>query len=461
MCNGSSNPEMGLEVHITTGSRAGEREKLTRAVVLAGRHPECDLRFDARKDLDVSSRHAEFRGGPDGWTVRDLESTNGTFVNGSRITHATDLKAGDVVRFGAEGPRVQIVSVGAVDEPAVPATAFHAGDRVRPSTTERVAVAVAKETGALRRFVIGLTIVAVVGVGALVWANQRNSARSRDTIASLLARSDSLSAALQRTMLAESGRQAGLDSFARVLERERERITRQLQSGSANVGQIQTELDALDHRASQAAAIGASYRDIAQANTPGVVFLVVEDQDGQAYSGTGFSITRDGLLVTARHVVINPVTKQLPRRIGLWFAGDTTWYLANFVRAADSVDLAFVKIDAEGEFPTVQGISRGDNVAAGDAIAVLGFPLGTTLARGTVKRPSLNIGSVSQVEPDRIHIEAYSAQGASGAPVFDTRGDVIGVLFGSPVETDGAIIYLVSSAALIRELRPNERSLVR
>jgi S1-C subfamily serine protease len=118
-----------------------------------------------------------------------------------------------------------------------------------------------------------------------------------------------------------------------------------------------------------------------------------------------------------------------------------------------------VKVDARGEFPTVRGIASV-GAAAGDAVAVIGYPLGTTLARGT-KRPSMNLGSISKVEPDRIHIEAYAASGSSGAPVFDTRGNVIGVLFGSPAETGGRIIFLVPSTTLIAELQPNERALVR
>jgi S1-C subfamily serine protease len=158
--------------------------------------------------------------------------------------------------------------------------------------------------------------------------------------------------------------------------------------------------------------------------------------------------------------VIDSATGRPPRRIGLWFAGDSSFYRAQFVRASETADLAFVKVDATGEFPTVQGIASGGTTAAGDAVAVIGYPLGTTLARG-IKTPSMNIGSVSKVEADKIHIEAYSAEGASGSPAFDPHGNVVGVLFGSPVEAAGRIIFLVPSSVLISELRPDERALVR
>jgi pSer/pThr/pTyr-binding forkhead associated (FHA) protein len=48
----------------------------------------------------VSSRHARIEVRGDGAWVQDLESTNGTFVNGSRIVGAQRLGAGDVLRVG-------------------------------------------------------------------------------------------------------------------------------------------------------------------------------------------------------------------------------------------------------------------------------------------------------------------------------------------------------------------------
>lgn len=449
---------MGLDLRITSGAKAGTRTSLTRAVAIAGRHPECDLPFDAHKDTDVSTRHAEFRSEGDGWVVRDLGSTNGTFVNGKRITGQTRLRKGDVLTLGAHGPRIEITGLSASTESPTPATAKFA-ERLRPSTQERVAVAVAAQTSSLRKYVVALSSLVVIGVGSLMWVTQRNAAQSRETIEMLLARSDSLSAALQRTIDESAGRQAGLDSLASILQRERAQIQRQLQSGSANVGQITTQLDALDRRANQVAAIGANYRTISEANMPGLVFLVVERANGRTESATAFSIRNDGLLVTNKHVVIDADGRP-PRRIGLFFARNPTWYYAQFLRASETADVALLKVDASGEFPTVKSIASSTTAAPGDAVALMGFPLGTTLERGS-KTPSLNIGAISKIEPDLIQIEAYSAEGASGSPAFDADGNVIGVLFGSPVEAAGRIIFLVPSSALVAELRPDERALVR
>ena len=64
----------------------------------AGRLGSLEIVLD---DISVSRRHAELRHGDDGWSVRDLESTNGTYVNGVRIG-ADDqaIKARDIVQFG-------------------------------------------------------------------------------------------------------------------------------------------------------------------------------------------------------------------------------------------------------------------------------------------------------------------------------------------------------------------------
>ena len=52
------------------------------------------------RDARLSKSHFEVAGGDQGWTLRDLGSTNGTFVNGRRLGGATALQDQDVVRAG-------------------------------------------------------------------------------------------------------------------------------------------------------------------------------------------------------------------------------------------------------------------------------------------------------------------------------------------------------------------------
>ncbi len=66
--------------------------------VVVGRSRECDVRVD---DNNVSRRHAELSRSEDSeWSVVDLGSTNGTEVNGRRITRRTPLRDGDRIAIG-------------------------------------------------------------------------------------------------------------------------------------------------------------------------------------------------------------------------------------------------------------------------------------------------------------------------------------------------------------------------
>jgi putative nucleotidyltransferase with HDIG domain len=67
-------------------------------VLRAGRLASLEIVLD---DTSVSRRHAEVRGTDQGWHVRDLGSTNGTFVNGVRLGNSERaLKPRDVIQFG-------------------------------------------------------------------------------------------------------------------------------------------------------------------------------------------------------------------------------------------------------------------------------------------------------------------------------------------------------------------------
>ncbi|GIW04220.1 MAG: FHA domain-containing protein [Thermomicrobiales bacterium] len=64
---------------------------------LLGRHPRCDIVVD---DASVSAEHAEIIGADGEWWVRDLGSTNGTFVNGHEVTFPTQVEDGDSLQIG-------------------------------------------------------------------------------------------------------------------------------------------------------------------------------------------------------------------------------------------------------------------------------------------------------------------------------------------------------------------------
>ncbi len=68
-----------------------------RDAVVVGRSRSCDLRLPGS---DASRRHAEITGGAQGFTLFDLGSTNGTYVNGERVRERV-LQPGDQIEIGA------------------------------------------------------------------------------------------------------------------------------------------------------------------------------------------------------------------------------------------------------------------------------------------------------------------------------------------------------------------------
>src|SRR2546428_4645319 len=87
---------------ILTGSKAGAQVPLEDRPATFGRGPDRTLVFRP-EEIVVSAEHAaiELRGGR--WVLRDVGSTNGTFVNGERVRERV-LEDGDVIQFGAGGP---------------------------------------------------------------------------------------------------------------------------------------------------------------------------------------------------------------------------------------------------------------------------------------------------------------------------------------------------------------------
>ena len=68
------------------------------ATVTIGRAPGSDCLLS---DPSVSRRHAELRADGDGWVLADVGSTNGTRLNGWRLTGPAAVRAGDEVAFGS------------------------------------------------------------------------------------------------------------------------------------------------------------------------------------------------------------------------------------------------------------------------------------------------------------------------------------------------------------------------
>jgi S1-C subfamily serine protease len=390
---------MAIELRILSGARAGQSQTFSKPTITIGRHPDCDLKFDATHDLDVSTKHAEIRAADGQYALVDAQSTNGTFVNGKRVPRGETraLTQGDVIGFGARGPNVA-VSIGDF-------AAF-----ARRPTTERVAIAVKKQTRVLLSGVVVLVILLAAAGAFDVWF-QRQQAIEREVTRERL-----------RKMYAQQAVQRA-----------------ELERRSLNEPDWVATRQALD---------------------PAVV-LISSQLGSQKYEATGFCVNASGLVLTSRHVVADKTSRAT--RIVAKFANTRDWRTARVVAVASdpTVDLALVQLDDAGKYPVVPSLASSVDIPAGGTIATIGFPLGTDIPMGQpandlVAKTTLTTGTVSKTPTrDLLQIDAFASHGSSGSPVVDGHGHVIGVVFGSPKESGGRIVYAVPAERITEFL--NER----
>ncbi len=435
-------PRPRLEV--LRGARAGLVVPVAGDFLTLGRGAECDLRLDPEGDLEVSSRHAAILRRGDGWCVRDLGSRNGTFLNGAAVTEEAAIRDGDVVALGANGPLLR----------------FHAG-----------AGPPAAAPGAPARSHVPLVLGAVIALFALAasaflyldHASQRRWERERTAMQLQL---DSLRYQSERAEAALHGQVAGLTRALRGTRGSLERLNGQLASADARgdraaVAGIRREVNRAGKvLGRQQRAASLDFSAIEKANRRATAVIYVELADGKVATATAFAILPDATMLTNRHAVLGDPGAPRPRRIAIQFSDSEQVFPARLVATLDSLDLAAVKVEKlEGEVPTVRGLDlRPDTLPAGAPVALIGFPGGgqTPLPARTggapIVRPILGAGVLRAVAARELEVEGYGAEGASGSPIFDSAGAVVGVLFGGRQEAGGQVLYAVPASAVARLL---------
>ncbi|MEP7214381.1 MAG: FHA domain-containing protein [Acidobacteriota bacterium] len=93
----------------TVGEQRPERSFDQSAILIGRDASECDIAFDNERFPMVSRKHAEFRWQDGHWFVIDLNSSYGTFLNGSQVTEPVPIAAGASIQFGVDGPIVRVV----------------------------------------------------------------------------------------------------------------------------------------------------------------------------------------------------------------------------------------------------------------------------------------------------------------------------------------------------------------
>jgi S1-C subfamily serine protease len=432
------------------------------------------MRFHPDDDLDVSTRHAVIVRSGNGWAVRDLQSRNGTFVNGHRITGDTKLSETDQIRFGLNGPTIEFRSVpdsiadtpravftspggaplrpssGARPTPASPPTGAPSRS-TGGSTTQRIRVEVAKQTKRMRFATTMLVLLLLLAVGGFYAYNRVERVRRETEVAAVRSTTDEALRAV-KAQLADIT-VALEQSQAEVRQLQGELAVAQSAGNRRQIAEISRRLDqASSALRNQQAAAEVDYRSINAANQRSIALLYVKFADDSVFTGTAFAVRGEGLLVTNRHVVAGVDGTRRAADLAVKFADSPQVFKASIVKTSPYADLAVVKVEnLLGSVPTIRGINdKPGTVQAGDPVALIGFPLGVELPMGAeagreVAKTTFGAGTVSKVLLERLQIDGYSAQGASGSPIFNRDGELVGVLYGGAEGTGGRVLYAVPS----------------
>jgi pSer/pThr/pTyr-binding forkhead associated (FHA) protein/S1-C subfamily serine protease len=461
---------MRIELRILSGARAGQSEVFDQPTILIGRQPSNDLKFDIHDDIDVSGRHAEIRERSGRFYIIDNGSTNGTYLNGVPVRDSA-IKDGDIIAFGHNGPTVEVrakgESTGKIraiprtgQSKVTPAPQATMADPLRRSTTERVAAAVKEQTRGMKTMLIG----SMIGLGTLAvaayWFGHREASVQAAEIQSLLNQSDSVRRELK------SRARHGDTSFANALTRHADSLRLRAQSTAANgsAAEIAALRKALeDTRAEQQGMAALDFRSISAKNDDAIAFLETRIDD-TVYGGTAFGVTPSGLLVTNRHNVRSSTTGKMTTLLAIQYANTRTLLPATVVKVSnDSSDLALIQVKIPGTYPIVAGILRSGDAAVGMPAVTIGFPKSLELPQeGNFMKTTLAAGTVSKhITGSLLQLDTWGTHGLSGAPVFDLRGEVVGVVWGGPADSQARVVYAVPADRLVAFLGDVGKEIVR
>jgi serine protease Do len=166
-------------------------------------------------------------------------------------------------------------------------------------------------------------------------------------------------------------------------------------------------------------------------------------------TGSGFVLTPDGLVVTNNHVVAS--ARQIAVRLS-----DGREFSAEVVGRDASTDVALLRLSgAETENLPALYLGDSDRLEVGDWVVAIGNPFGLdhSVAHGMISAKERVLG-VGQFD-DFIQTDALINPGNSGGPLFNMKGEVVGV--NTAIISQGQGIGFAVPINLVKDLLPNLR----
>jgi serine protease Do len=135
--------------------------------------------------------------------------------------------------------------------------------------------------------------------------------------------------------------------------------------------------------------------------------------------GSGFIINKEGFILTNNHVIENATEVKVR-------LSDEKEYDAKVIGRDPKTDIALIKIDAKNDLPIVQ-MGDSDKLEIGEWVLAIGNPFGLeqTVTAGIVSAKGRVIGSGPY--DNFIQTDASINPGNSGGPLFNIKGEVVGI----------------------------------
>lgn len=156
--------------------------------------------------------------------------------------------------------------------------------------------------------------------------------------------------------------------------------------------------------------------------------------DYKLWSGSGVIIDPGGLVLTAAHIVEGADRFKVTLPDGREFWSESSWY------RSEISDVGFIQLDVNDVKLPVSYPGNSSGLRKGDDVFIVGCPFGYrlrfTVTKGIVSGFSRDFDGFFG-EKMLMQVDAQSWPGNSGGPVYDMRGQIIGIFVGYHYGVDG------------------------
>ncbi len=418
-------------VHLS-GSKRGKTELFTDSKIGIGTDASCNLRFNPLTDKNTSPLHAEINLRECDYILNDLDSSKGTFVN-NRLIKEVVIHDGDLIEFGDDGPRLRFrikAEEGDVCKPFREMLADsmdlarepHKGRTLITATSffkSLLSEAFTQSSSKFKLVTLLIFFLTTVGIGTLFYTIYSG--------------------------LTETTKRVELLEFESAIG---EKIIKDFSKG---VCLIQCSFSLVDEVSGEPLKAWNNGRLLTNNLT-----------------GTGFIISKNGKVLTNRHVVepwwnqtayfvpIEPGLKPRIEVLRAFFPNVKNPVLLKLEKVSQVADVALLSFEPEGiDVPVLELDLSGHDAIEGEPVVLLGYPAGMNalfaktdpdiakeisrlpfleaaqeLSNHRLIKPISTQGHISDVLNERIIYDALTTVGGSGGPLFNNKGKVVAINYG-------------------------------